>query len=215
MPVAEPSEFNEPIIMSPSATPVKPKLPVVASAPLCAATVAEVNAAVPKLTAVNFGPLAPTWSVPVVPKPVLLIVAEAIVPSVFVPVEEVKPVEKVVTPLIVGIVAELIVAVLIVAVPIVAVPVVAERLELKVAAPVTPRLEERVAAPVTPRLELKVAAPVTARLDAKVVAPTELSVPLELTPRVEICSAETDDSSPVAIANSVLVKGVLPDTFNN
>jgi hypothetical protein len=145
----------------------------------------------------------------------LLIVAEAIVPSVFVPVEEVKPVEKVVTPLIVGIVAELIVAVLIVAVPIVAVPVVAERLELKVAAPVTPRLEERVAAPVTPRLELKVAAPVTARLDAKVVAPTELSVPLELTPRVEICSAETDDSSPVAIANSVLVKGVLPDTFNN
>jgi hypothetical protein len=88
-------------------------------------------------------------------------------------------------------------------VPIVAVPVVAEMLELKVAAPVTPRLE------------LKVAAPVTARLEARVVAPTELSVPLELTPRVEICSAETDDSSPVAIANNVLVKGVLPDTFNN
>jgi hypothetical protein len=123
VPVVEPSEFNEPIIMSPSAAPVNPKLPVVADATLCAETVAEVNAAVPKLTAVSFGPLAPTWRVPVVPKPVLLIVAEAIVPSVFVPVEEVKPVAKVVTPLIVGIVAVLIVAVLIVAVPIVAVPV--------------------------------------------------------------------------------------------
>jgi hypothetical protein len=88
-------------------------------------------------------------------------------------------------------------------VPIVAVPLDALMLVLKVATPVTPRLE------------LKVAAPVTARLEARVVAPTELSVPLELTPRVEICSAETDDSSPVAIANSVLVKGVLPDTFNN
>jgi hypothetical protein len=100
-------------------------------------------------------------------------------------------------------------------VPIVAVPLDALMLVLKVATPVTPRLEDSVAAPVTPRLELKVAAPVTARLDARVVAPTELSVPLELTPRVEICSAETDDSSPVAIANNVLVKGVLPDTFNN
>jgi hypothetical protein len=88
-------------------------------------------------------------------------------------------------------------------VPIVAVPLDALMLVLNVATPVTPRLE------------LKVAAPVTARLDARVVAPTELSVPLELTPRVEICSAETDDSSPVAIATSVLVKGVLPDTFNN
>jgi hypothetical protein len=65
----------------------------------------------------------------------LLIVAEAIVPSVFVPVEDVRPVVKVVAP----IVAVLIVAVLIVAVPIVAVPVVAEMLELKVAAPVTER----------------------------------------------------------------------------
>ena len=157
MPVAEPSEFNEPIIMSPSATPVKPKLPVVASAPLCAATVADVNAAVPKLTAVSLGPLAPTWSVPVVPRPVLLIVAEAIVPNVFVPVEDVKPVVKVVAP----IVAVLIVAVLIVAVPIVAVPVVADM------------------------LELKVAAPVTAKLEARVVAPTALSVPVEFTPAVD------------------------------
>jgi hypothetical protein len=97
----------------------------------------------------------------------------------------------------------LIVAVLIVAVLIVTVPLDALMLVLKVATPVTPRLEP------------KVAAPVTARLDARVVAPTELSVPLELTPSVEICSAETDDSSPVAIATSVLVKGVFPDTFNN
>jgi hypothetical protein len=108
-----------------------------------------------------------------------------------------------VVPVRLPIVAVLMVAVLADNVPIVAVPVVAEMLELNVAAPVTPRLE------------LKVAAPVTARLDARVVAPTELSVPLELTPRVEICSAETDDSSPVAIASNVLVKGVLPDTFNN
>jgi hypothetical protein len=129
-----------------------------------------------------------------------------IVPSVLVPVEDIKPVAKVVTPLIVGIVAVLIVAVLIVAVLIVAVLIVAV---LIVAVPI-------VTVPVVAEmLEPKVAAPVTARLEAKVVAPTELSVPLELTPSVEICSAETDDSSPVAIATSVLVNGVLPDTFNN
>jgi len=216
VPVVEPSEFSEPITISPRATPVNPKLPVVASAALCAATVAEVNAAVPKLTAVSFGLvlLVPTWRVPTVTRPVLLIVAEAIVPSVFVPVEEVKPVAKVVTPLIVGIVAVEIVAVLIVAVPIVAVPAVAEMLELKVAtpvtprledsvtapvtprledrvaAPVTPRLEDRVAAPVTPRLEDKVTAPVTAKVEAKVVAPTALSVPVEFTPVVDNCKAE-------------------------
>jgi hypothetical protein len=190
VPVAEPSEFNEPITMSPSATPVNPKLPVVASATLCAETVAEVNAAVPKLTAVSLGPLAPTWSVPVVPTPVLLIVVDAIVPIVAVPLDALMLVLNVATP-------------------------VTPRLEDRVTAPVTPRLEDRVAAPVTLRLELKVAAPVTARLDARVVAPTELSVPLELTPEVEICSAETDDSSPEAIAVSVPVKGVFPDTFNN
>jgi hypothetical protein len=144
---------------------------------LCAATVAEVKAAVPKLTAVSFGPLAPTWSVPVVPKPVLLIVAEAIVPSVFVPVEDVKPVAKVVAPLIVGIVAVLIVAVEIVAVPIVTVPVVAEMLELNVATPVTPKLEDNVTAPVT------------ARLEDSVVAPAAFSVPVDLTPALESSSA--------------------------
>ena len=190
--MADPKELSEPKTISPSAAPVRAKVPVVASNVLCALTVAEVNAAVPYETFVIAGPADPPISRdPTVTSPVLLIVVEAIVPIVFVPVEDVKPVAKVVTPFTVGIVAVLIVAVLIVAVPIVAVPVVAEM------------------------LELKVAAPVTARLEAKVVAPTELSVPLELTPRVEICSADTDDSSPVAIAVSVLVKGVLPDTFNN
>jgi hypothetical protein len=58
-----------------------------------------------------------------VASPVLLIVVDSIVPSVFVPVEEVNPVAKVVTPLTLGMVALLIVAVEIVAVPIVAVPV--------------------------------------------------------------------------------------------
>jgi hypothetical protein len=152
--------------------------------------------------------------VPTVASPVLLIVVEAIVPSVFVPVEEVKPVAKVVTPLIVGIVAVLIVAVLIVAVPIVAVPVVAEMLELKVAtpvtpklddsvtAPVTPRLDERVAEPVTPRLDDRVTAPVTAKLEDKVVAPAALSVPVERTPAVDSSKAE-EVSSPSVTACSV------------
>jgi hypothetical protein len=129
-------------------------------------------------------------------------VVEAIVPRVFVPVEEVKPVAKVVTPLIVGIVAVLIVAVLIVAVPIVAVPVVAEmlvlnvatpvtpRLEDRVTAPVTPRLEDRVAAPVTPRLEDRVTAPVTARLEDRVVAPAALSVPVDRKPALDSSKAE-------------------------
>jgi len=123
VPVVEPSEFNEPITISPRAAPVRVKVPVVASSVLCAETVAEVNAAVPNEALVMLGPVAPISRVPTVTRPVLLIVVEAIVPSVFVPVEEVKPVAKVVTPLIVGIVAVLIVAVLIVAVPIVAVPV--------------------------------------------------------------------------------------------
>ena len=114
---------------------------------------------------------------PTVTSPVLLIVVEAIVPNVFVPVEEVKPVAKVVAPLIVGIVAVLIVAVEIVAVPIVAVPVVAEMLELNVAAPVTPKLEDNVTAPVT------------AKLEDSVVAPAAFSVPVDLTPALESSSA--------------------------
>ena len=67
-------------------------------------------------------------------------VVDAIVPSVFVPVEDVKPVAKVDTPRMLGIVAVLIVAVLIVAVlaervPMVAVPVDAVRLEPNVIGP--------------------------------------------------------------------------------
>jgi hypothetical protein len=144
----------------------------------------------------------------------LLIVAEAIVPSVFVPVEDVKPVAKVVMPLIVGIVAVLIVAVEIVAVPIVAVPVVAEMLELKVATPVTPRLEDRVAAPVTPRLEDKVTAPVTARLEDRVVAPAALSVPVERTPTVDSSKAE-EVSSPSVMACSVPSTPPRPKVLSN
>jgi hypothetical protein len=124
-------------------------------------------------------------------------VVDAIVPSVFVPVEDVKPVAKVDTPRMLGIVAVeivaveivavlivavlivavLIVAVLIVTVPIVAVPVVAEMLELNVATPVTPRLDDNVTAPVT------------ARLEDNVVAPATFSVPVDLTPTVESSSA--------------------------
>jgi hypothetical protein len=147
-------------------------------------SVAPVNAVEPVLNAVT-PPVEPViLAVPNVAEaivdtftdsvPIEAVLTE-IVPSVLVPVEDVKPVAKVVTPLIVGIVAVLIVAVLIVAVeivavPIVTVPVVAEMLELKVAAPVTPRVDDKVTAPVTPKL------------DAKVVAPTALSVPVELTP---------------------------------
>jgi hypothetical protein len=137
--VLEPIDVSPPKTMSPKAAPVTANVPVVTFDPAVTESrswnVEPVNAAVPKLTAVSFGPLAPTWSVPVVPRPVLLIVAEAIVPSVFVPVEDVKPVAKVVAPLILGIVALLIVAVLIVAVPIVAVPVDAVMLDPKVIAP--------------------------------------------------------------------------------
>jgi len=134
VPVAEPIEFNDPITISLSATPVNANVPVVASATLCAATVAEVNAAVPKLTAVSFGPLAPTWSVPVVPKPVLLIVVDAIVPIVAVPVVAEMLELKVAAP-------------------------VTPRLEDRVTAPVTPKVEERVQAAVTPSVEAKVVAP--------------------------------------------------------
>ena len=129
---------------------------------------------------------------PTVTSPVLLIVVDAIVPSVFVPVEDVKPVANVDTPRMFGIVAVLIVAVeivavlivaveivavLIVAVPIVTVPVVAEMLELNVAVPVTPKLEDNVTAPVT------------AKLEDSVVAPAAFSVPVDLTPALESSSA--------------------------
>jgi hypothetical protein len=133
--------------------------------------------------------------VPTVASPLLLIVVDAIVPSVFVPVEEVKPVANVVTPRMLGMVAVLIVAVEIVAVladrvPIVAVPVVADMLELKVAAPVTPKLDD------------SVTALVTAKLEDNVVAPATLNVPVDLTPAVDSCNA-LEVLSPSVIACNV------------
>ena len=139
MPVLEPIDVSPPKTMSPKAAPVTANVPVVTFDPAVAESrswnVEPVNAAVPKLTLVMLGPPTPNSSVPTVASPVLLIVVEAIVPIVFVPVEEVKPVAKVVAPLILGIVALLIVAVLIVAVPIVAVPVDDVMLDPKVIAP--------------------------------------------------------------------------------
>ena len=110
--------------MSPSSAPVSVNVPFVVSAVLCAATTAEPKDAVAYDTFVILGPaVPPISSVPTVARPVLLIVVEAIVPSVFVPVEEVNPVAKVVAPIIVGIVAVLIVALPADSVPIVVVPV--------------------------------------------------------------------------------------------
>jgi len=124
VPVVDPSELIDPITMSPNSAPVSVNVPFVVSAVLCAATTVEPKDAVAYDTFVILGPAAPPISrVPTVASPVLLIVVEAIVPSVFVPVEEVNPVAKVVAPIIVGIVAVLIVALPADSVPIVVVPV--------------------------------------------------------------------------------------------
>ena len=122
--------------MSPATTPANANVPVdVEDAVVIVPSVTAPIVVLPEFTFAIFGPEAPISSVPTVARPVLLIVVEAIVPSVFVPVEDVKPVAKVVAPLILGIVALLIVAVLIVAVPKVAVPVEAVMLDPKVIAP--------------------------------------------------------------------------------
>jgi hypothetical protein len=136
-----------------------------------------------------------------VARPVLLIVVEAIVPSVFVPVEDVKPVEKVETPRMLGIVAVLIVAVEIVAVPtdsvpIVAVPVVAVRLVPKVAGPDANRVPI-VAVPVDAVMFVpKVTAPVS------VDDPSTENDPVLLTPVVERDSAEEVLSPSVTTCNA-------------
>jgi len=116
--------------MSPATIPVIANVPVEFEvAVVIVPSVKDPIVVDPKLALVMFGPAVPPISrVPTVTMPVLLIVADSIVPIVFVPVEEVNPVAKVVTPLILGIVAVEIVAVEIVAVlaervPIVAVPV--------------------------------------------------------------------------------------------
>jgi hypothetical protein len=138
--------------------------------------------------------------VPVVAKPVLLIVVEAIVPSVFVPVEEVKPVAKVETPRMLGIVAVLIVAVEIVAVPadrvpIVAVPVEAVMLVPKVAGPDANRVPI-VAVPVDAVMfDPKVTAPV--RIDA----PSTANDPVLFTPVVDSDRAEDVSSPSVTTCN--------------
>ena len=125
---------------------------------------------------------------PVVPTPVLVKVVEAIVPRVFVPVEEVKPVVNTVAPETVPIVAVLIVAsaidaVLIDAVPKVFVPVDEVKPVVKVVAPIT--AAPIVAVPVEAvKLVPKVTSPVS-RL-----VPTTSNVPVLATPTVDTDRAE-------------------------
>jgi hypothetical protein len=183
--------------MSPRTTPDAASVPVLTFDPVVAwsisSTVPPVYAAVANVTAVSFGPLAPTWSVPVVPRPVLLMVVDAIVPSVFVPVEDVKPVANVDTPRMFGIVAVLIVAVLIVAVLMVAVLMVAV-LIVDVPTLCVPTLNVPI-----------VAVPVEAVIvDPNVTGPKRLLLletvnePVLLTPEVDKDNAE-DVSSPSVI----------------
>jgi len=98
VPVVDPSELIDPITMSPSSAPVSKNVPFVVSAVLCAATIAEPKDAVAYETLVMFGPVAPISRVPTVAIPVLLIVVEAIVPIVAVPVEMVTLVPNVTGP---------------------------------------------------------------------------------------------------------------------
>jgi hypothetical protein len=113
----------------------------------------------------------------------LLIVVEAIVPSVFVPVEEVKPVVKIVAPETVPIVAVPIDAVPIDAVPKVFVPVEEVKPVVKVVAPIT--AAPIVAVPVEAvKLVPKVTAPVS-RL-----VPTTSRLPVLATPEVDTDRAE-------------------------
>jgi hypothetical protein len=130
-----------------------------------------------------------------------LIVVEAIVPSVFVPVDEVKPVAKVETPRMLGIVAVLIVAVEIVAVPadsvpIVAVPVEAVKLVPKVAGPDANSVPI-VAVPVEAVMFVpKVTAPV------RIESPVTENDPVLLTPVVERDNAEDVLSPSVITCNA-------------
>jgi hypothetical protein len=125
-------------------------------------------------------------------------VVDAIVPRVFVPVEDVKPVVKVVAP----IVAVLIVAVLIVAVPIVAVPVDAVKLDDNVTAPVTLSVLESVAAPVTPKVLDNVTAPVTPSELDRVAAPVTPNVFEQVTAPVKV-DDPTTEKEPVLLTAEV------------
>jgi hypothetical protein len=164
--------------MSPATIPVAANVPV--EFDVAVVIVPSVVAPIvvdPKLAFVMLGPDAPPISrVPTVTSPVLLIVVDSIVPIVFVPVEEVNPVEKVVIPLILGIVAVEIVAVLIVAVLTVAVLIVAVLIEAVLMLAVA-----IVAVPVDAvMLDPNVAIPKS--LDA----PSTANVPLLFTPVVDI-----------------------------
>jgi len=97
--------------------------------------VAEVNAAVPKLTAVSFGPDAPNFRNPVIPSVPIVDTFTDSVPIVAVPVDAVILEPNVTAPIMVGIVAVEMVAVPAERVPIVAVPVDAVILEPNVIAP--------------------------------------------------------------------------------
>jgi len=103
----------------------------------------------------------------------------------------------------------------IVAVEIVAVEIVAVEI---VAVEIVAWLFERVPIVAVPfemaTLELKVAAPVTLKLEARVVAPTALSVPVELTPRVDSSKAE-EVLSPSVMACSVPSTPPRPRVLSN
>jgi hypothetical protein len=166
-----------------------------------------------------------------------LIVVEAIVPSVFVPVDEVKPVAKVETPRMLGIVAVEIVAVLADSVPIVAVPVEAVMFDPKVTLPswrgivavlivavlivaveIVAVLAESVpivAVPVVAEmLELKVTAPVTPRLEDNVTAPVtarlddSVVAPAAFSVPVDLTPAVESSSALAVLSPSVIACNV-------
>jgi hypothetical protein len=198
-----------PSTMSPATIPVAVNVPV--EFDVAVVIVPSVVAPIvvdPKLAFVMLGPdNPPISSVPTVTSPVLLIVVEAIVPIVAVPVEAVKLVPNVAgpdansVPIVAvpvdivtlvpnvtgpswrGIVAVLIVAVLMLAVAIVVVPVDAVMLDPNVVIPKS--------------------------LDA----PSTANVPVLFTPVVDICSAETPASLPLATAASVGPTISLPNVF--
>jgi len=136
-------------------------------------------------------------------------VVDAIVPSVFVPVEDVKPVANVDTPRMLGIVAVLIVAVLIVAVLIVAVLIVAV---LMAAVLIVAVLTVDVPTLCVPTLRVPiVAVPVEAVMfEPKVTAPVRMDAPstdkepVLLTPVVERDRAEDVSSPSVTTCNAPL-----------
>jgi hypothetical protein len=130
-----------------------------------------------------------------------LIVVEAIVPSVFVPVDEVKPVAKVETPRMLGIVAVLIVAVEIVAVPTDRVPIVAVPVEAVKLVPNVARPD----ANSVPIVDVPVDAVI---VDPKVTGPKRLLLletvndPVLLTPEVDKDNAEDVLSPSVTTCNA-------------